>query len=89
MTFADTFNAMLQGIAALLIFVAFYLALVLSAIIGLAIAELISERANLVRAYGVRSFSLDTRALSEVEGDARRSRPLHLIFRLLVPKRLS
>jgi hypothetical protein len=89
MTFPDAFNATVQVTAALLIFVASYLALVLSTIIGLVIAELISERANVVRAYGVRSVSLDTRALSEVEGEARRSPLLGLIFRHQTPKRLS
>ena len=83
MTFPDTLNATLQVIAALLIFVAGYLALVLSAIVGLVMAELISERANLVRAYGVRSVSLDTRVLSEVKGAEtvirfRLGRPLRL-----------
>jgi hypothetical protein len=39
-----TFNAMLQAFAALLIFVAAYLAFVISTIICLVAAELISER---------------------------------------------
>jgi hypothetical protein len=83
MTFLAPFNAMLQVIAAFLIFVACYLALLLSAIIGLVIAELISESANLVRAYGARSVSLDTRVLSEVKGGEtvirfRPDRPLRL-----------
>jgi hypothetical protein len=83
MIFLGPFNAMLQVIAAFLIFVACYLALVLSAIIGLVIAELISESANLVRAYGRRSVSLDTRVLSEVKGARtvirfRPDRPLRL-----------
>jgi hypothetical protein len=89
MTFPNTINVMLQGIAALLIYVAGYLALVLFTIISLVIAELISERANLARAYELRSVSLDSRNLYEIEGDARRSPLLGHIFRHPTPKRLS
>jgi hypothetical protein len=49
MTFPTAFTAMLQAIGALLVFVAGYLALVLSTIICLVIAELISERARGIR----------------------------------------
>jgi hypothetical protein len=50
MNLPNTINVMLQGIAEVLIFVAFCLLLCFFAIIGLAMEELISERANLVRA---------------------------------------
>ena len=49
MTFPTALTAMLQAFGALLVFVAGYLALVLSTIICLVIAELISERSRDVR----------------------------------------
>ena len=49
MTLPTALMAMLQAIGALLVFVAGYLALVLSTIICLVIAELISERTRDVR----------------------------------------
>ena len=49
MTFPTGLTAMLQAIGALLVFVAGYLVLVLSMIICLVIAELISERSRDVR----------------------------------------
>jgi hypothetical protein len=49
MTFPTALTAMLQAIGALLVFVAGYLALVLSTIICLVVAELISERSRDVR----------------------------------------
>ena len=49
MTSSTALAAMLQAIGALLVFVAGYLALVLSTIICLVIAELISERSRNVR----------------------------------------
>jgi hypothetical protein len=52
MTFPTALTAMLQAIGALLVFVAGYLALVLSTIICLVIAELISERSRDVRMPG-------------------------------------
>ena len=61
MTLHDSFNPMLQGIATLLIFVAGFLALVLFTVVCLVLAELISERDGLIRAYGVRSGSLDSK----------------------------
>ncbi len=76
MTFPTAFNAMLQAIGALLLFVAAYLALVLSTIICFAIAELITEHAGPVRAYGVRTDSLDG-ASSEVQGNTRAQTELH------------
>lgn len=77
-----TFDATLQVIAALLIFVAGYLALVLCAIACLVAAELISEHASVVRAYGVRPVSLDNRILSELDGEAHESSYLHHRYRL-------
>ena len=49
MTSSTALAAMLQAIGALLVFVAGYLALVLSTIICLVIAELISERSRDIR----------------------------------------
>jgi hypothetical protein len=73
MNSAATFNATLQVFAALLIFVAVYLALVLCTIVCLVAAELISEHASMVRDYGVRSVSLDTHGLQEIDSGTRRS----------------
>jgi hypothetical protein len=73
MTFPTALNAMLQVIAALLIFVAGCLGLVLFTIICLVIAELISDRANVVRVYEVSSDSLDDGVSSEVQGTIRES----------------
>jgi hypothetical protein len=70
---AASFYATLQVMAALLIYVAVYLALVLCTITCLVGAELISEHASVVRDYGVRPVSLDTRGLSETDGETRRS----------------
>lgn len=61
MNSATTFFAALQVIGAMLIFVASYLALVLCGILFLVAAELISERASLVREYGVKPIPLGTR----------------------------
>jgi hypothetical protein len=79
MNSAATFNATLQVIAALSIFVAVYLALVLCTIVCLVAAELISEHASVVRDYGVRPVSLDTRVLSEIGNGTRRSSRQHLL----------
>ena len=49
MTFPAAFAALLQAIGALLLFVAGYLALVLTTIICLVVAEMISERSRDVR----------------------------------------
>jgi hypothetical protein len=57
-----TFNTMLQAIAVLLIFVATYFAFLISIIICLVAAELISERPSMVRDCGVRPVSLGTRS---------------------------
>ena len=57
MTSPTAYDAILQVIASLLYFVAAYLALVLFTIMGLFIAELISERASVVRAYGAKRAS--------------------------------
>jgi hypothetical protein len=66
MNSAATFNATLQVITGLLTFVAFFLAFVLCTIMCLAAAELISEHASVVRDYGVRPVSSNTRVLSEI-----------------------
>jgi hypothetical protein len=63
---AVTFNTTLQVIARLLTFVAFFLALVLCTIMCLAAAELISDHASVIRDYGVRPVSSNTRVLSEM-----------------------
>lgn len=81
MNSAATFNATLQVIAALLTYVAVYLAVVLCAIMCLVAAELISEHASVLRDYGVRLVSPDTRALSETEGETLRSFRQHFASR--------
>jgi len=55
MTFFTAISSYLQLIAALLIFVASYLAIVLCATMFIAIAELISDRRSVMQAYAVRS----------------------------------
>jgi hypothetical protein len=84
MNSAATFYATLQVIAALLIYVAVFLALVVCTITCLVAAELISEYASGVRDYGVRLVSLDTRVSSEVGGETCRSSRQHLdvVFQL-------
>jgi hypothetical protein len=82
MNSAATFSATLQVIAALLTFVAVYLALVLCTILCLVAAELISEHASMVRDYRVRHVSSDTRVLSEIDGETRRSSRQHFVCRL-------
>ena len=52
-------DAMLQVIWSLLFFVAAYLTLALCTIMGLVIAELISERESVLRAYGAKPASGD------------------------------
>jgi|SRR5579864_314100 len=79
MTFPTAFNAMLQAIGALLLFVAGYLALILFTIICLVVAELISERAGPVRAYGVRTDSLDGGS-SKVQGNTCAPTGLHRTY---------
>jgi hypothetical protein len=79
MSSAATFYAALQVFAALLIYVAVYLALVLCTITCLVGAELISEHASVVRDYGVRPVSLDTRVLSETDSETCRSSRQHLV----------
>jgi hypothetical protein len=84
MSSAATFNATLQVIAALLMFVAVYLALVLCTTMCLVASELISEHASVLRDYGVRPVSLDTRVLSEI--DVRHANhlanPSHVVFQM-------
>jgi hypothetical protein len=75
-------NSTLQVIAALLIFVASYLGFVLCAILCLVVAESISERASLVRDYGVRHVSLkNNRVSSETHSETHRSWHQYLVFR--------
>jgi len=70
-------SAMLQVIAALLIFVASYLGLVICTIACLAVAELFSQRADVVREYGARNIP--------VAAGVRASR---FTFRRQIPKRI-
>jgi hypothetical protein len=56
-----TFDALLQAIASLLIFIAWYLALFLSIVICLVLAEFVYEGADLVRTYLARPGSLENR----------------------------
>jgi hypothetical protein len=54
MTFI-TVTPYFQFIAALLIFIASYLGIVICAIIGIVVAELVFSRTSLIRAYDVKS----------------------------------
>jgi hypothetical protein len=80
MNFPAMFNTMLQTIAALLIYVASYLAFAIFIIMCLVVAELIPERASVVRAYGVSPDSLDDGVSSKVQGNTRGSTGLHRQF---------
>lgn len=82
MNSAATFNATLQVIAALLTFVAIYLALVLYTIICLVAAELIYEHDRVVRDNRVRLVSSNTRVSPEIDGETRRSSRQHFARRL-------
>ena len=57
-------GAMLQVVAALLIFVASYLALVVCAIACLAVCELFSKRADVVQQYGANSTPVSAATIS-------------------------
>jgi hypothetical protein len=59
MTFFTASSSYLHSIAALLIFVAGYLAITLCAILCIIIGGLISGHASVIQAYAVRSDSLD------------------------------
>lgn len=71
-----------QVIAALLIFLAGYLALALGTTKCLVAAVLICGHASVVREYGVRSASMNTHVLSEIDGGTRRASRQHLASRL-------
>ena len=68
MTFPVTFDALLQATASLLIFIAWYLALFLSIVICLVLAEFVYEGAELIRTYLARPGSLENRSSCESEG---------------------
>jgi hypothetical protein len=76
-------SAMLQVIAALLIFIASYLALVLCTIACLAVAELFSERAAIVQQYGAKATPVGASAFSKMDSVARKS---SLTFPREIPK---
>lgn len=54
MIFPTALSSMLQVVAALLIFIAGYLALVVCAIIGLVITEFSTENGDMDQAYGAK-----------------------------------
>ena len=58
MNFNATIDALLQIIAAFLIFVGSYLGLIVCAILLFAIVELVSERAAMGRAYGAKPIQV-------------------------------
>lgn len=58
MNLSAPFDAILQILSAVLIFVTSYLALVLCVIVCLVVAELAADRARIVRAYGVKPVAL-------------------------------
>ena len=78
-------SAMLQVIAALLIFVASYLALMVCTIACLAVAECFSKRADVVRQYGADSTPAGSGTVPAASGMSRRS---GLAFRPHLPKRV-
>jgi hypothetical protein len=78
-------SAMLQVIAALLIFVASYLALMVCTIACLAVAECFSKRADVVQQYGADSTPAGSGTASATSGTSRRS---GLAFRPHIPKRV-
>jgi len=67
MTLPVTFDALLQAIASLLTFIAWYLALFLSIVICVVLAEFIYEGAELVRTYLARPESLENCSSCEPE----------------------
>ena len=67
------FDATLQAISTLLVFVAAYLGLVVLTIICLVAGELISHHAGIVREYGEKPFLLATRSLPELNLETGRS----------------
>jgi len=77
-------SAMLQVIAALLIFVASYLALMVCTIACLAIAECCSKRSDVVQQYGADSTSAGSGTLAAASGMSKTPR---LVFRPHIPKR--
>jgi hypothetical protein len=78
-------SAMLQVIAALLIFVASYLALMVCTVACLAVAECFSKRADVVQQYGADSTPAGSGIASAASGMSRRS---GLAFRPHIPKRV-
>ena len=76
---------MLQVIAALLIFVASYLALMVCTIACLAVAECFSKRADVVQQYGADSTPAGSGTVPAASGMSRRS---GLAFRPHLPKRV-
>ena len=79
-------SAMLQVVAALLIFVASYLALMVCTIACLAVAECFSQRADVVQQYGADSSTADTGTLTQANGMSQSS---GLAFRPHIPKRAA
>lgn len=59
MNLTAPFDAILQILSAVLIFVTSYLALILCVIVCLVVAELAADRARIVRAYGVKPVGLN------------------------------
>ena len=78
-------SVMLQVIAALLIFVASYLALMVCTIACLAVAECFSKRADVVQQYGADSTPAGSGTVPAASGMSRRS---GLAFRPHLPKRV-
>jgi len=79
MNLGSPFDALLQVLAALLIFIISYLGLVICTIICLVIGEIASERDGVVRAYGANS-NLGKNAMSPTR--ARRPYPHEIAERL-------
>ena len=81
MNSAATFYPALQVIAALLVFVAVYLALALLTVLSLVAAELISEHTSLAREYGAKDVPFGTRTHPQLSSERLKS------FRQYFPSR--
>ena len=82
MNFAVQISATLEVIAAFLIFVAVYLALVISIIACLVVSELIASHLSAFRELRVRPVSLEARVQSGFDGETCASPSQHLVFHI-------
>ncbi len=76
----SAFSAALQGIAALMIFIAAFFALAIFAIVCLVAAELFRERATNVLRDELRPVPVETRAWYEIHNERRKAPRPSLLF---------